>query len=73
MAPLGGADKVAIEGFFASRRGGRVLISSVQQQLCTYFVDKGTRLSDLETARPASEHRVARWQAEGAYILDTVI
>ena len=53
MAPLTGAEAAAIQAFFASRRGTRVLIAATQKALSDYFVPKGTTLMELQTARPA--------------------
>jgi len=64
MAPLSGAEADAIRSFFSSKRGDRALIVSVRDALITYFVDAGTPLGSLNTARPAHASREAGWLAE---------
>ena len=54
MAPLSGAERAALEGFFKSRRGTRALIQSSVDALVTYFADKGTTLAELNATRPAA-------------------
>ena len=67
LAPAAGADgaadvtgpeEAAIKSCFASRRGTRVLIPSLQKELSDYFVSKGTTLMELPTARPADAAKV---------------
>ena len=59
MAPLGGAERAALQGFFQTKRGTRVLIKSSVDSLVTYFADKGVTLPELNTARPAAPGQVA--------------
>ena len=63
MAPVGAAERSALEGFFRSRRGQRVLIVSVQDALITYFATKGTTLRELPP-RPASATDKEGWLEE---------
>ena len=49
---------------FASRRGNRTLIASVQEKLVTYFVAKGTTVRELTTVRPADPSQVEGYMEE---------
>ena len=62
MAPLGAAERAALEGFFSSKRGTRQLIPDSAALLVTYFADKGTTLAELNSARPAAPPQVEVWQ-----------
>ena len=64
MAPLTGAEKAAIEGFTRSKRGTRVLRPPVASTLAAYFVNNGTTLPELPTARPSDPARLESWAAE---------
>ena len=64
MAPLTGAEKAAIEGFTRSKRGTRVLRPPVASALAAYFVNNGTTLPELPTARPSDPARLESWAAE---------
>ena len=59
MAPLAGAERAALEGFFKTRRGTRVLIQSTTDAMVTYFSDKGVTLAELNTTRPAASSHTA--------------
>ena len=61
MAPVSQADKAALEGFFQSRRGQKVLIVATQTALVQYFAQKGTTLSELPLSRPANASDLAGW------------
>ena len=61
MAPLVGPDKAAIENFFASKRGQRVLLPSSRDKLALYHVDKSVTLPELPVARPPDPAQLEDW------------
>ena len=64
MAPLSGAERAALQGFFQTKRGTRVLIKSSVDSLVTYFADKGVTLGELNTTRPAAPGQLEVWLEE---------
>ena len=61
MAPLTGAEKNAIEGFFRGKRGTRSLRGPVADAMAKYFVADGTTLPELPTTRPPDPANIAGW------------
>ena len=61
MAPLAGSEKAAIENFFASKRGQRVLLPSSRDKLALYHVDKSVTLPELPVARPPDPAQLEDW------------
>ena len=47
MAPLGAAEKAALDGFFKSKRGSRALRPAVALAMTNYFAANGTTLPEL--------------------------
>ena len=66
MAPVGAAEKAALDAFFKGKRGERVLIEQVAVALRDYFATKGTTLPELQTSRPLDPTRVQDFQEEWA-------
>ena len=64
MAPLAGPEKAAIENFFASKRGQRVLLPSSRDKLALYHVDKSVTLPELPVARPPDPAQLEDWVEE---------
>ena len=64
MAPLTGAAEAAVEGFFQSRRGQRVLLPAVAAKLVEYNVTKGVTLTELNVSRPADASKLDDWVEE---------
>ena len=64
MAPLGGAEKAALEAFFKSKRGAKSLRAVVAAALIEYFANNGTTLPELPTTRPPDPSRIEEWVAE---------
>ena len=58
MAPLGGAEKAALEAFFKSKRGAKSLRAVVAAALIEYFANNGTTLPELPTTRPPDPSRI---------------
>ena len=66
MAPVGAAEKAALDAFFKGKRGERALIEPVAEAIRDYFANKGTTLTELSTARPVDPTRVQDFQDEWA-------
>ena len=47
MAPLGDADKAAVQAFLASKRGRHQLYDNVQEKLLAYVAARGITLAEL--------------------------
>ena len=62
--PVSTAERAALESFFQSRRGTRVLIPASVSALTDYFATKGTTLRELPATRPADVHKVDDWVDE---------
>ena len=52
MAPLGDADKAAVQAFLASKRGRHQLYDNVQEKMLAYVAARGITLAELPTTRP---------------------
>ena len=63
MAPLAGAEKTAVEGFFASRRGTRQLLADPRDKLAAYVTGRGITLRELPT-RPSDATDVDDWKED---------